>query len=87
MRYDVFSSFESTMRELRARPHWGKFHRLPGPGYLKEAYSLWGEFEEVRSRFDPSGTFSIFPGTDGPRTTASRSDKSGGGRRAVRKPS
>lgn len=58
---DVFAGFESTMRELYAKPHWGKLHRLPDLEYMKRAYSSWEEFEAVRSRLDPAGLFSIFP--------------------------
>jgi L-gulono-1,4-lactone dehydrogenase len=61
IKYDVFAGFESTMRELHAKPHWGKLHRLPDLEYMKRAYSSWKEFEAVRSRMDPTGLFSIFP--------------------------
>jgi predicted dehydrogenase len=57
----VFENFENTMRNLHAQPHWGKFHLLPDLEYMKKAYPRWCEFEAVRSRFDPGGTFSIFP--------------------------
>jgi FAD/FMN-containing dehydrogenase len=61
IKYDVFAGFESIMRELDAKPHWGKLHRLPDLEYMKRAYSSWEEFEAVRSRLDPAGLFSIFP--------------------------
>jgi L-gulono-1,4-lactone dehydrogenase len=61
IKHSVFDNFENTMRGLNARPHWGKLHRLPDLKYMKGAYPSWGEFEAVRSRFDPGGTFSIFP--------------------------
>jgi L-gulonolactone oxidase len=61
IKYDVLAGFESSMRELYAKPHWGKFHRLPDLEYMKRAYSSWEEFETVRSRVDPTGLFSIFP--------------------------
>jgi FAD/FMN-containing dehydrogenase len=58
---EIFTPFEHLMRELHGRPHWGKFHQLPDLDYMKRAYPLWGQFEAVRSRLDPGGTFSIFP--------------------------
>jgi L-gulono-1,4-lactone dehydrogenase len=61
IKYDVFNDFENTMRELHAQPHWGKLHRLPDLEYMKTAYPSWDDFEAIRSRFDPGGTFSIFP--------------------------
>jgi hypothetical protein len=60
-KYDVFNNFEDIMQELHARPHWGKLHRLPDLKYMKKAYPSWAEFDAVRLRFDPRGTFSIFP--------------------------
>jgi L-gulono-1,4-lactone dehydrogenase len=56
----VFDSFEETMRELQAKPHWGKFHHAPNIQYMQSAYAHWPEFEAIRSRYDPQGTFSIF---------------------------
>ncbi|WGJ14321.1 FAD-binding protein [Methylocapsa sp. D3K7] len=58
---EVFAPFEHLMRELHGRPHWGKFHQLPDLDYMKRAFPLWNQFEAVRSRLDPGGTFSIFP--------------------------
>jgi hypothetical protein len=34
---------------------------MPDLEYMEKAYPLWSEFEAVRSRLDPRGTFSIFP--------------------------
>jgi FAD/FMN-containing dehydrogenase len=56
----VFDSFEKTMRELYAKPHWGKFHRAPDQKYMQIAYPHWTEFEAVRFRYDSKGTLSIF---------------------------
>jgi xylitol oxidase len=56
----VFDPFEKTMRELCAKPHWGKFHRAPDQKYMRISYPRWTEFEAVRSRHDPNGTLSIF---------------------------
>jgi FAD/FMN-containing dehydrogenase len=58
----VFDSFERMMKSMRARPHWGKFHNAPTLEYMQTAYPLWTEFEAVRKRYDPKGTFSIFRG-------------------------
>jgi L-gulono-1,4-lactone dehydrogenase len=56
----VFDPFEETMRELHAKPHWGKFHRAPDIQYMQSAYPHWAEFDKIRSRYDPNDTFSIF---------------------------
>jgi L-gulono-1,4-lactone dehydrogenase len=61
IKFEVLADFESSMRELDARPHWGKFHRLPDLEYMQRAYSSWQEFAAIRSRVDPAGVFSIFP--------------------------
>jgi L-gulono-1,4-lactone dehydrogenase len=56
----VFDSFEETMKGMKARPHWGKFHTPPSVDYMQAAYPRWAEFEAVRKRHDPTGMFSIF---------------------------
>jgi L-gulono-1,4-lactone dehydrogenase len=56
----VFDSFEESMRELHAKPHWGKFHRAPDIQYMQSAYPHWAAFETIRSRYDPNEAFSIF---------------------------
>jgi predicted dehydrogenase/FAD/FMN-containing dehydrogenase len=61
LKHEIFRDFEDTMRALDARPHWGKFHRLPEIATMMRAYPSWPAFEAVRSRFDPQGIFSIFP--------------------------
>ncbi|MBW3564774.1 MAG: FAD-binding protein [Acidobacteria bacterium] len=43
-------------RELGARPHWGKFHRLEAVD-LRGLYPRYDEFVETARRFDPSGRF------------------------------
>jgi FAD/FMN-containing dehydrogenase len=60
VKFTIFEAFETMMRTLHARPHWGKLHASPDVGYMQTAYPHWAQFEAVRSRFDPSGTFSIF---------------------------
>jgi L-gulonolactone oxidase len=56
----VFEGFEETMKSMNARPHWGKFHNPPSVHYMQAAFPRWAEFEAIRNRFDPKGTFSIF---------------------------
>lgn len=43
-------------RELGARPHWGKFHRLEAVD-LRGLYPRYDEFVATVRRFDPSGRF------------------------------
>ncbi len=61
VKLSIFNPFEDIMRELNAQPHWGKLHRPPDLTFLEKAFPHWAQFEAVRSRFDPGGTFSIFP--------------------------
>jgi FAD/FMN-containing dehydrogenase len=56
----VFESFETIMKGMNARPHWGKFHTAPSLEYMQATYPRWAEFESVRKRLDPRDTFSIF---------------------------
>ena len=56
----VFDSFEKTMKQMNAKPHWGKFHSPPSVTYMQATYPQWAEFEAVQKQFDPNGTFSIF---------------------------
>jgi predicted dehydrogenase len=60
VQHSAFESFETLMRSVCARPHWGKYHRPPDAAYLKGAYSNWDEFEKVRAKFDPGKTFAIY---------------------------
>jgi L-gulonolactone oxidase len=71
-RFTVFESFEQLMKDMGARPHWGKFHTPPSIEEMRAAYPRWAEFEAVRARLDPTGTFSIFRPDS--TTTATRSD-------------
>jgi hypothetical protein len=48
VRYTVFDSFE-TVRNLHARPHWGKFHRSPDIDDMQTVYPRWAEFQNVRA--------------------------------------
>ena len=56
----IFDPFENVMRQLGARPHWGKLHRRPDIEYLRAAYPGWSSFEAVRKRFDPNQMFAIY---------------------------
>jgi hypothetical protein len=60
VKHTVFDLFERNMKDFHARPHWGKLHSLPDLKYMAMAYPHWHDFEAVRSRLDPGGTFSIF---------------------------
>jgi FAD/FMN-containing dehydrogenase len=52
--------FETMMRRLHARPHWGKQHRAPDAAYLQRAYPGWEHFEAVRERYDYNGMFALY---------------------------
>lgn len=56
----VFDTFERLMNDIKARPHWGKAHRSPTIEEMRATFPRWPEFESVRARLDPAGTFSIF---------------------------
>jgi hypothetical protein len=45
------------MHGLHAKPHWGKFHAPPEPGYLAKSYPNWQAFDAVRREMDPRGMF------------------------------
>jgi L-gulonolactone oxidase len=51
--------FETTMLMLGGRPHWGKRHRRLNGGEMSRLFPGWTDFEAVRSRYDPTDTFSI----------------------------
>ena len=55
--HQVLSEFESIMHGLHAKPHWGKFHAPPEPGYLAKSYPNWQAFDAVRREMDPRGMF------------------------------
>lgn len=59
-KFTIFEPFEALMTNMKARPHWGKAHSSPSVEYVRSVYPRWAEFESVRARFDPTGTFSIF---------------------------
>ena len=63
--FRIFEPFEQEMRDLDARPHWGKLHAGPNREYLRRAYPGWEKFESVRERLDPNGVFSIFGAQQG----------------------
>ena len=51
--------FESLMRCMNGRPHWGKYHAAVDVGYMQKTYAQWSKFEAVRMKFDPDGVFSV----------------------------
>jgi len=51
-----FAKVESIARELDGRPHWGKRHFRSAKD-LAPAYPRWGDFQAIRARLDPRGTF------------------------------
>jgi L-gulono-1,4-lactone dehydrogenase len=51
-----FRAVEAIMNEYGGRPHWGKRH-FQAAETLAERYPRWSEFQDVRARLDPSGTF------------------------------
>jgi L-gulonolactone oxidase len=55
--YDAyFTGVEAIMDEHGGRPHWGKLHFLRAD-QLAERYPRWDEFQSLRRRLDPDGTF------------------------------
>ncbi|MDQ2650605.1 MAG: oxidoreductase, partial [Actinomycetota bacterium] len=55
--YDAyFQGVEAIMDSYGGRPHWGKMH-FQRAETLAERYPRWDEFQAVRRRMDPSGTF------------------------------
>lgn len=51
-----FRAVEEICRSHDGRPHWGKMH-TQGAGTLAGAYPRWADFQAVRARLDPDGTF------------------------------
>ena len=53
---DYFRGVEAIMDEHEGRPHWGKRH-FQTAATLAPRYPRWEEFQRVRRRLDPGGTF------------------------------
>ncbi|GAB3286403.1 D-arabinono-1,4-lactone oxidase [Parasphingorhabdus pacifica] len=51
-----FSTFESIVRHVGGRPHWGKLHTLDADA-LRYRYPRFDDFNRVRSAVDPQGIF------------------------------
>lgn len=51
-----FRAVEDVLRELGARPHWGKRHFRTAEE-LRELYPRWDDFQAARRRLDPGGVF------------------------------
>lgn len=55
--YDqYFQGVETIMSAHEGRPHWGKLH-FQSAETLAPRYPRWDEFQAVRARTDPAGTF------------------------------
>ena len=52
-----FREVEPIMTGFAGRPHWGKRH-FQTAATLKGLYPRWADFQRVRARLDPGGTFS-----------------------------
>ena len=52
-----FREVEPIMTGFAGRPHWGKRH-FQTAATLKGLYPMWADFQRVRARLDPGGTFS-----------------------------
>jgi FAD-linked oxidoreductase len=51
-----FETVEEIMREYGGRPHWGKRH-FQTAETLAPLYPRWDDFQRIRGRLDPGGTF------------------------------
>jgi L-gulonolactone oxidase len=51
-----FDAVEEVAAAYGARPHWGKRHTLDAAA-LRQRYPEWDDFQEVRTRLDPTGVF------------------------------
>lgn len=51
-----FQGVESIMNDYAGRPHWGKLH-FQTASTLVDRYPQWDQFQQVRTRLDPTGTF------------------------------
>lgn len=52
-----FRAVEEIATSYSGRPHWGKRHFRTAGG-LEPLYPRWADFQRIRARLDPSGTFS-----------------------------
>jgi FAD-linked oxidoreductase len=56
--YDqYFQGVEGIMNDYGGRPHWGKMH-FQSAVTLAPRYPRWADFQALRARVDPAGTFS-----------------------------
>jgi L-gulono-1,4-lactone dehydrogenase len=51
-----FRAVEAVMDRFEGRPHWGKRH-FRTASTLSSRYADWDEFQTIRARLDPHGTF------------------------------
>ena len=54
--YAILPVLEEALEPFSARPHWGKCFTMP-PAVLREVYPRLADFAELRTRVDPSATF------------------------------
>ena len=55
--YDqYFQGVEAIMNDYGGRPHWGKMH-FQTAATLAPRYPRWSDFQAIRSRLDPDGTY------------------------------
>jgi L-gulonolactone oxidase len=47
---------DTIMKKYEGRPHWGKYHQL-SKAEVSALYPRFNDFQEVRKRLDPNGTF------------------------------
>ncbi|WP_284990239.1 D-arabinono-1,4-lactone oxidase [Arthrobacter sp. efr-133-TYG-120] len=52
-----FHTIDRVLSEFNARPHWGKQQYFLDSDILRARYPLWDDFNEVRRKLDPTGTF------------------------------
>jgi L-gulono-1,4-lactone dehydrogenase len=52
-----FQGVEAIMNDYDGRPHWGKLH-FQIAATLRSRYPKWDDFQAMRARLDPDGTFS-----------------------------
>jgi L-gulono-1,4-lactone dehydrogenase len=53
---ELLRTMEHVLRELDARPHWGKAHTATAE-ILAKRYPEWDVFQRTRAELDPSGRF------------------------------
>ena len=52
----IGKAMDNVFNNHEGRPHWGKYRYVNDPRY-KLTYSGWQDFQQLRQRLDPTGTF------------------------------